>query len=113
MLPRSYRLPSTEIEDVMHSGKKVYSAGVELIYQKSTNVNSRFAFIVSTRVSKKAVVRNRIRRIISESVRHLIAETNPKISGVFVVKRDISGLKQIEAQVLAKELLQRVLRDKY
>ena len=44
------------------------SFGVE-IYDRKDKDNSRFGFIISTRISKKAVVRNKIKRTISDYIR--------------------------------------------
>ena len=45
--------------------------------------------VVSKKISKKAVVRNKIKR----RVRHLIKEFNPKAKIVVVVKKDISNIE--------------------
>lgn len=112
MLPRPNRLPSFEISNVMRSGKRVSGNGVTLIYwdkgQKAINSNqiSRFAFIVSTKVDKRAVVRNRMRRLMSESVRHHVNEITTRIDGVFVGSKSIIGLTQRQVEVIIRDLLQ-------
>jgi ribonuclease P protein component len=47
----------------------------------------RFNFIVSTKISKKAVERNLIRRRLSEIVRELLLDKN--VSGVFLAKKSV------------------------
>ena len=52
---------------------------------------SRFGFIVSKKISKKAVVRNRIRRLLSEAVQNLLSRMKQGFEGVFLAKREIAG----------------------
>lgn len=65
----------------------------------------RFGIIVSKKVAKKAVKRNRIKRIIREAIR-LNMQVFPKKDFVIIVKRDISELKR---QDMERELCSRRL----
>ena len=56
-------------------------------YLKSGLVFPRFAFVVSSKVSKKAVIRNRIRRILSEAVRTKLKNTQPRDVVMIVDKK--------------------------
>jgi len=56
---------------------------------------SRFAFIVSQKVSKNAVVRNRIRRRLRELTRSLASEIKKEVDGVFIA---LSGLEDKDFQ---------------
>jgi len=55
---------------------------------------SRFAFVVSQKVSKSAVVRNRIRRILKELVRRHLEGTKTGVDGVIVVYPGIDPQKK-------------------
>lgn len=52
---------------------------------------SRFGFIVSKKISKKAVERNRVRRLLSEAVRQLLAKTRPGYEVIFLAKKAMVG----------------------
>ncbi len=54
-------------KDIKHAahGSVVYGEAIILRYKKTANKNSRFVIVVSAKVSKKAVVRNLLRRRIS------------------------------------------------
>lgn len=76
---------------------------VELIYRKTTGA-PRFAFIVSTKIDKRATARNRMRRTMSESVRHVM-NTIPPIDGIFIAKKNFSDLSQTEVEKIVTALL--------
>jgi len=69
---------------------------IELIYRKTAGV-PRFAFIVSTKIDKRAVYRNRMRRTMNESVRHLLFRTGPA-DGIFIAKKNFAELPQTEVE---------------
>ncbi len=72
MLPKLNRLPAPEITNVLRYGKRSMRAGVQIISLKNTLGVSRFAFIVSAGIDKRATVRNRIKRLLREKVhKHL------------------------------------------
>jgi len=82
---------------------RVRSDFIELIYRK-TNGAPRFAFIVSTKIDKRATARNRMRRTMSESVRHLLA-TVGSIDGIFIAKKNFADLPQTEIEKIVRALL--------
>lgn len=67
------------------------------MYKKS--LSPRFAFIVSTKVDKRATVRNRIRRLMSESVRLHVSEALG-IDGIFIGSKQLVGKTQQEVNEL-------------
>lgn len=50
------------------------------------NVDSHFGFIISTKISKKAVIRNKIKRIISEAIRKRLGSVRKGLDVVFLIK---------------------------
>jgi len=76
MLPPAYRLKKEkEIKRVLAS-KKSYRGGL-LICKTAPNgfTTARFCFVVSKRISNKAVVRNKLKR----RLRHLVMGSLPRI----------------------------------
>lgn len=70
MLPKANRLKrEKDIERVFKEGESFKEDFLILKTVKSNLKNSRFAFIVSQKVSKKAALRNKIRRRLSELAR--------------------------------------------
>ena len=91
MLPRLYRLPSSQFSTVKSRGQLLQSplfgllvfrtprspSGLSLRVDDLGEVGPRFGFIVSTKISLKAVVRNRIRRLLSEALLPLLPRLQP------------------------------------
>lgn len=63
MLSKKYRLAKDkDIQPVLKKGKIFFSPFFNLKILKNNLENPRFCIIVSTHISKKAVVRNRVKR---------------------------------------------------
>ena len=103
MLPKRHRLPlRTELKRVQKNGRlyqgKLFSL---LVCQQINDSPSRFAFIISTKIHKKAVERNRIRRLLTEAIRGNLANVKPGNEAVFLVKKAIlkKQFKEVEEEV--------------
>lgn len=68
---------------------------------------SRFAFIVSNKVSKKAHERNRIKRLLREAIRMSLINIRQGVDVVFIVKVNISEKSAEEVKVVVDRLLKR------
>ena len=78
-LNKKNRLKRTkDFEGVFKRGKSIKGEFLFIRYLKNNLEFPRFAFVVSAKVSKKAVVRNRIRRILSEAVRSELKNLQPR-----------------------------------
>ena len=85
MLSKSYRLRENEIKKIISRGKRFYGSVLTIRFFFAPV--SGFAIVVSNKVSKKAVIRNRIRRQISEIVRlTMLPKLKNKIKAVIIVK---------------------------
>lgn len=87
MLPKQNRLPSFKIKSVMRAGKRVHDDGMQLMYTQNTLPVSRFAFVVPKSVDKRAVARNRVRRLVREAVRLAIPNVAAGWDVVVLVKK--------------------------
>lgn len=77
-------------ELVLKKGKVLHSPSFGLFFLKEkTDEPSTFGFVVSNKISKRAVVRNKIRRVFRETVRNRLPEITPGFSFVFLVKKNI------------------------
>lgn len=94
MLPKQHRLHTTkEISQVRKLGARYASDHflVFLVVQDDAPA-SQFAFVVSTKVSKLAVRRNRTKRLLRESVRALLPQLTKPVSAVLVAKSDVTAV---------------------
>ncbi|NUM25931.1 MAG: ribonuclease P protein component [Candidatus Buchananbacteria bacterium] len=104
MLPTSYRLTQEkDFRRITVSGKSFFSHFFRLRLAKNNLKISRFAVVISSRVSKKAVMRNRLKRQLREIIRLNLA----KIKGGFdVVVSSNSKALDANYQELEQQLLQ-------
>jgi ribonuclease P protein component len=92
MLAREYRIKKKElIEKVKRRGTVLQSEnfGISKL-ENEVNEKPRFAFIISTKISKLAVHRNRINRALHEGVRRALKSIPGKFDYVFLAKKSIS-----------------------
>lgn len=68
---------------------------------------NRFGFVISKKINKNAVDRNRMRRILSEAVKEFI-KTEKSIDALFVVNKDFVDVKTEEIFKTVKELLSKI-----
>lgn len=96
MLPKAFRLTGKEtFEKLKNEGSGVFGRTLTLIYQdRNDDNNSRIGFIVSLKISKKAVKRNRIKRLLREAVRRVLKNLKPGVDLAFLTKREILGVNQ-------------------
>jgi len=103
MLPSEYRLRhEKDIKTLFARGKSVFGIWVGMKYRPNGLEVSRFAIAVGTKVSKKAVVRNRLKRQIRAVIQDHLTEMKPGFDVLFFVKKEIleKDFKEIEKQVL-------------
>ncbi|MFC1646789.1 ribonuclease P protein component [Patescibacteria group bacterium] len=106
MLPKPHRMKPNDISLVFQNGKFISYHGLNMRYVKKNLSAPRLAIRVPLSTSKKAVVRNRIKRLLRESIRILI----DRLKGadiVIVVKKDISKSKQRDVQKIIIKLFEK------
>lgn len=101
MLTKKHRLSKKGIEKVKSSGRYFHTPFFTIAYLSGQKTSSQFAFVISKRVSKKATIRNKTKRLIAGSVRQLIIDLKDGYWVVFLVKP--AALEQ-DKQVLAWEI---------
>lgn len=103
MLPKSNRLTKkSDFDRVSKSGKVVQSASFGFAFLKVDEAPSRFGFIISNKISKKAVDRNKIRRVLREIVRGNLEDVPNGFLFVILARRNILEKSKDE---LEKELV--------
>lgn len=111
MLPPNNRLKKKkDFEKVFKQGKGLKK---DFLFFKWTDNNleqSRFGFVVGKKFSKKAVLRNKIKRRIKKIVGNKVAQIKKGIDGVFVVNPGLKTdsfqkIEQIVNEILNKAKL--------
>lgn len=103
MLAKKFRLTDKrDFQKVQDKGKTFQSSNFGIaIFERNDDNPTRFAFVISTKISKDAVDRNTIRRHMSETVRLL---TNYIKNGCDVVFLAKTSIIKVPADTLVREV---------
>lgn len=116
MLPKQYRLKKRsafkatyKVKNSSHSGGVTLFAGI----LKKEEYPTKVGFVVSKKVHKRAVKRNRLKRLMRESYRILlkegsVAESQKYMSLVFVGSDRALGKSFVEIKSSIEKLLERI-----
>ena len=119
MLKRKYRLINRKAFDATYNLHRIISNSDMILYigknKTLENFETKFAFVVSKKYHKRAVKRNRIKRLMRESVRLIIKnkeieEYNKFLSLIFMPKNEALGKNFFEIYKSVKELLKRACK---
>ena len=108
MLKKEFRLrKQKDFENIFNKG--FYFSGNFLLLKtvKNNLPISRFGFIVSKKISKKAVQRNRVKRLLRESVRLRQKDIRTGFDAVFISRTGIVGKSFKEVDSVVGELLKK------
>lgn len=102
MLTREYKLRGKdEFEKVKQKGKVLQSENFGTrVLKRSDHGKPRFGFIVSTKISKMAVHRNRVSRAFHEAIRQNMVMIPKGYDFVFLVKKGI--MKKTVEEIMAE-----------
>lgn len=101
MLQKKYRLKKYSAIIATYRIKNIVADSNVCIYlgkeKNNIDMTTKFAFVVSKKIHKRAVIRNRIKRLMRESVRLLLKESqieniNKYLSVIIVAKHNAIGL---------------------
>lgn len=103
MLPKKNRLRrKREFEEVLRKGTVAKGKFFVLRIKDSKSEFSRFGFVVSTKISKKAVVRNKVKRRARNIVRELLESLRKNIDGVFIA---LPGVEKASFDEMKSDIL--------
>lgn len=90
---------------LMHSGKRVSTPQLQLVAKKTNLPTSRFAFVVSTKIDKRATARNRMKRLLREAIYHRLEKIPSGWDMAIFVRKNMSTLSQTEVESAVVTLL--------
>ena len=108
MFPSKNRLKNDkDIKTLFARGKSVFDVAVGMKFCKNQSAFSRFTVVVGTKVSKKAVIRNKIKR----QIRAIVEKDLPIIKGCYdvmlLVKKETIKLTYSEIKDQINHILKR------
>jgi len=99
VLKRENRVRSKkEFAEIKNEGRVLYSPLFGFLNYKKDDDLKKFGFIVSKKISKRAVDRNKIRRILSEIVRKNLDKFQNGTRIIFLTKKEILNKKTKEVE---------------
>ena len=108
MLSKKYRFHSRGgVRYTYQHGKNIRQPKISLVYAKNTRGKQRFAVVVSKKVLKTAVGRNRIRRRVYEVIRGELTNIHNPADCIFIIhSKEIKEMPTIELQKTISDLLE-------
>ena len=101
-MPKANRLTKeSDFKLLAKKGKPFYSPQITFKLLKNNQQESRFGIVISAKVSKKAVVRNQLKRRISEILRLSLAKIKPGFDVMILINK---ALIEKNYQEIEKEL---------
>jgi len=103
---KKYRLKGKEFEEVLKKGKGVKVESL-VLKKLAKNEGKKFGFLISKKVLKKAVQRNKLKRRLREILREKVEKIKDGIRVVFIAlpgleKKNFKELKEIFEKLLKK-----------
>lgn len=105
MLPKSKRLNLNKDFKWVASGKKIENNLVELFLKKGDNNSPKVGISLSKNVFKKAVDRNRARRLVSKALENMYNELPSGLNIVAMPKEEILKVSSDELTKSINEIL--------
>lgn len=110
MLSRKNRLVlRKDFERLKKEGKQVNGPlfGILVLAQENSKSQSRFGFIISKHLSKKATKRNQARRLLMEAIRKFLPQIKPGHDILFLGKKTLLEKSLVEVGKETKEILKK------
>jgi ribonuclease P protein component len=111
MLPKENRLTDDyDFRRVKRLGRNYHSSLFKLgvARRKKEGQASRFGFVISTKIDKRAAVRNRIKRLLREAIRQRLEKIPAGFDFVFVVRPKIVGKNYEEVSAEVDRVLSKI-----
>jgi len=103
VLPKDYRLPLRKEFNRLKKEGKIFQGQLFGLLTASQDKNkvSRFAFVISNKIHKKANRRNRVRRLLTEAIHFFLPKIKKGHDGVFLVKK---GIMEADLEKIKREM---------
>ena len=110
MLPKENRLTDDyDFRRVKRLGKSYHCPLFKLSFaQRKIEAPSRFGFVISKKIDKRATVRNRIKRLLREVVRENLEKIPDGFDIVFIVRPNIVGKNYEEISIEFDKVLSKI-----
>lgn len=108
MLPKIHRLNrQKDFDAIFQRGALAQDIFLAIRFLPNQQKISRFGFIISAKVAKRAVERNRLRRQLGEVIRAHLKKISPKLDFILIVKTKLIGASYEEIEGILISLLKK------
>ncbi|MCD5396454.1 MAG: ribonuclease P protein component [Candidatus Pacebacteria bacterium] len=112
MLPKKHRLKKKKnFERVLKEGKGINDKYFFVKFKENDLGFVRVGFIVSKKVSNKAVVRNKVKRRMREGVRGFLSEIQKNLDIVIIAKKGGQSLDFWEIKERLEKILNKLIKN--
>lgn len=101
-----------DFKEILKKGNLIHCEILTVKFLENNLNRTRFGFIVSKKVSKKAVVRNAVKRKLREQIRLRLINFKKGFDMIIIAKKDISEKKSREISVVIEELFSKNFIEK-
>lgn len=108
MIPKQNRTPRPEIRNLFRRSNRIHSDDLLLLTAQNELPISRFAIIVSKKVARLAVDRNRSKRLIREALHHILPTIKPGIDCIIITQSNFAKQKEVDIEKEIKALLYKI-----
>jgi ribonuclease P protein component len=106
MLPKPYRLVGQRnFKKLAIEGKSIFLKELGLKWLENGLDNSRFAFVVSTQIDKRATIRNKIKRRLRQIIHLRLKRIKPGFDLMFLTRSAIKNLDFPKMEKMVESLL--------
>ncbi len=107
MLSKKYRFHSRGgVRYTYKNGKSIRGSRISLVFAENSRGKQRFAVVISKKVLKSAVGRNRIRRRVYEAIRMEQAKIQKPVDCIFnIYNKEVGTMDFAELRALIRDLL--------
>lgn len=104
MLPRQHRLSEKDFPVVKKEGRKIFGPLFGLLIkedQGEEREEPEFGFIVSKKIDKRAVIRNKVKRRIDQALLFFLPKIKSGVKVIFLAKKSLvgRGFTEIKAEM--------------
>jgi len=108
MLSKKYRIPKSLIALTIKRGFSVYTTNLTLKYLPYKTEIPLFAFIIPKKVSKRAVVRNKLKRRVKAVIKNILNNIKDNHSYVIMFKPSVNELNFNDLEKELTELFNKI-----
>lgn len=112
MIAKKYRFHSRGgIKYTYRNGRTIRGAKISLVFAANSRNHQRFSVVISKKILKSAVDRNRVRRRVYEAIRLELPNFKQNLDCLFIINtKDVASLPFSEIQTIIRDLLSKTIK---